>query len=123
MVEASRAASKEMAKDAAQMKRQAAALRARAARAQTEAQEARLQAQQIRSALPAALLLTIPEAARRLHVAERTLRTLLTAPEHQARLIEQTRKIGIYYKFVPLLSPDLIGDLISHFAAKKSPRS
>ena len=115
-VQESRAASKALAKDAAALSRQAAHLQARAAEARMDAQEARAQASPGRSSLPSNLLLTIPEAARRLHVAERTLRLVLAEPDLQAQIVERTHKVGIYYKFIPMLTPDLVAALEARFA-------
>ena len=112
------AAAKELVKDAAALAHQSAILQERAARSRAEAQQARRQAQAIRPP-PAGCLCTIPEAARRLHVAERTLRHALEEPALNARLIERTRKVGIFYKFLPLLPPDLVSDLSAHFAARR----
>ena len=56
-------------------------------------------------------MLTIPEAARTLQVAERTLRRVLAEPMLQARLVERVRKVGIYHKCVPLLPPDLLTEV------------
>jgi len=64
-------------------------------------------------------LLTIPKAARRLQVAERTLRLVLAELHLQSRLVERTRKVGIYHKFTPLLPSDLLADLISRFTENK----
>jgi hypothetical protein len=57
------------------------------------------------------LLLTIPEAARRLRLGERALRRVLADPAFSARLVARTRKVGIYHKCVSLLPPDLLADL------------
>ena len=106
-VQASQAASKALIKDAAALIHQAALLKTRAAEARAEAQEARaLASYSIRP-----LLLTIPEAARQLQVAERVLRHILTEPDLESRLVERTRKVGIYYKFISLLPPGLMADL------------
>ena len=120
-VEDSRAASKELAKDAAQLSRQAAVLKAEVAEARLEAQETRARATRLRAC--AEILRTIPEAAHDLHIAERTLRHVLQEPCLQERLIERTRKVGIYHKFIPLLPPDLLTDLAARLAAKNSPDS
>lgn len=114
VVQESRAAAKALTKDAA-LSRQAAHPQ-EAAEMRRESQEARAQARQPYSSLPPSLLLTIPEAARRFEVAERTLRLVLAEPDLQARLVEQTRKVGIYYKFIPLLPPDLMESLRAGFA-------
>ena len=63
--------------------------------------------------------LTIPEAARRFQVSERILRLILEEPDLQAQLIKRTRKVGIYYKFIPLLPPDLMASLTARFAGPK----
>ena len=117
-VEASLTAAKELTKDAAQLGHQAAVLKSRAAEARVEAQEIRARTYSTRADSPQTFL-SIPEAAHALHVAERTLRHILEEPTLNARLIERTRKVGIYYKFIPLLSPDLMVDLAEHLAAKK----
>ena len=105
-------------KDASALVSQAALLKARAAEARAESQEARSLASHSLSAPP---LLSIPEAARRLQVAERALRHVLTEPDLEARLVERTRKVGIYYKFIPLLPPDLMADLPARLADRKTP--
>lgn len=115
-VQETQAAARELLKDAASLAHQAAVLQARAAKARADAESHRTQAQQLRANLPSDLLLTIPEAARRLQVSERTLRRVLSEPVRHARLVERTRKVGIYYKFIPLLPPDLMADLSAHFA-------
>ena len=120
-VQTSQAAAKALVKDAAALTHQAALLKARAAEARAVSQEARAQANRAHAFLPTSLLLTIPEAARQLHITERALRHVLTEPDLQARLVERTRKVGIYYKFIPLLPPDLMADLPAHFADKKPP--
>lgn len=99
---------------------QAAILQARAAEAHANAQDALAQACLAQfSRLPiffpsAHLLLTIPEAARNLQISERTLRHVLAGPDLHARLVERTRKVGICYKFILLLPPDLLADLSTH---------
>ena len=117
-VQASQSDSKALMKDAAALVRQAALLKARAAETRAEAQEARALAGH---SSPPAPLLSIPEAARLLHVAERALRHVLTEPDLEARLIERTRKVGIYYKFIPLLPPDLMADLPARLPDRKTP--
>ena len=115
-LEEAQTTAKALAKDAAALQRQAAALKARAARSQGEARV-------LRASPPeetAKALWTVPEACRHLHVAARTLRAVLAAPPFQARLIERTRKVGIYYKFVPLVSADLMADLTAHFTFKNA---
>jgi len=47
------------------------------------------------------------------------LRLILGEPELQAQRIERTRKVGIYYKFIPLLPPDLMASLKARFAGPK----
>lgn len=121
-VQESQAAAKALTKDAAALSRQAAHLQARAAEARAAAQEARAQAGQPHSFLLPSLLLTIPEAARHLQVPERTLRVVLAEPDLQAQLIERTRKVGIYYKFIPLLPPDLMDSLNLRFEGRKNKR-
>ena len=117
-VQETQAAARELLKDAASLSQQSTVLQARAAQARADAESSRIQAQQLRANLPSDPLLTIPEAARHLHVSERILRRVLSEPILHARLIERTRKVGIYYKFLPLLPPDLVADLTVHFAEK-----
>ena len=116
-VQAGQAASKAIMKDASALVHQAARLKARAAETRAESQEARAQAN---PPLSSPLLLSIPEAARHLHVAERALRHVLTEPELEARLVERTRKVGIYYKFIPLLPPDLMADLTARLVGSRT---
>lgn len=95
-LEKSQATAKALAKDVAALKRQSAVLKQKAA-------QARSQARSLRAPPPEdvlKILWTIPEACVRLHVAERTLRAVLAVPPFQARLIERTHKVGIYYKFI-----------------------
>ena len=120
-VQASQAAAKALTRDVVALSRQAALLKTRAAEVRMEPQETRAQGSQPHPLLASSLLLTIPEAARLLHVAERTLWHVLTEPDLQAHLIEQTRKVGIYDKFLSLLPPNLLADLSAHFTDKKPP--
>ena len=125
-VQASHAAAIALTKDAATLSRQAAILKARAAEARAASQETRAASQETRAVAsrdspPAADLLTIPEAARRLQVAERALRLILAAPDLHERLVERTRKVGIYYKFIPLLPTDLLADLPARLPDRKPP--
>ena len=114
----SQAAAKALVKDAAALTRQAAVLQELAARTRAETREAREQS--LRTGPPPAEgLRTIPEAARHLHVGERTLRHALDEPDLRTRLVERTRKVGIFYKFVALLPPDLVSDLAVRFAARR----
>ncbi len=117
-VEESQASAKELTKDAALLARQAAILKARAAQTRAKSQETRAQARQVRNDA-GDILLSIPEAAHTLHVAERTLRHLLQEPALQACLIERTCKVGIYHKFIPLLPPELMAELTTRLSAKK----
>jgi len=120
-VQASHAAAIALAKDAATLSRQAAVLKANAAGARAASQAAR--GAVCPADAPPALspLLTIPEAARHLHVAERALRLTLAEPDLHERLIERTRKVGIYYKFIPLLPTDLMADLPARLPDRKPP--
>ncbi len=117
-VQETQTAAKALVKDASALVHQAAHLKARAAEARAESQELRALTSH---ALAPPLLLSIPEAARHLHVAERALRHVLTEPDLEARLVERTRKVGIYYKFIPLLPPDLVADLPDRLAGRKVP--
>lgn len=105
-----KAAAREVIKDAAALARQAAVLRADAAQMRADAQRARPDPP-----------LTIPEAARSLHVSERTLRRVLGDPCLSARLIERTRKIGIYYKTLSLIPEDLFADLPARLPRRPGP--
>lgn len=119
-VQTSQEAAKALTKDAAILLRQSAHLKAKIAESIVTAQERCAQALLTRSSLAPSLLLTIPEAARQFHMSERTLRLVLAEPDLQARLIERTRKVGIYYKFIPLLPPDLVALLSARFAGSKA---
>lgn len=68
---------------------------------------------------PQDLRMTVPEACRIVGVCERTLRLTLREPEIAERAQEGTRKVGTFYKTVPLLPPDLVDDLHLRFAQKK----
>ena len=114
----SQAAAKALVKDAAALARQAAVLQELAARTRAEAREARERSPRTRPP-PTDSLRTIPEAARDLHVGERTLRHVLDEPDLKTRLVERTRKVGIFYKFVALLPQDLVSDLAVRFAARR----
>ena len=114
----SQTAAKALVKDASALTHQAAHLKVRAAETRAESQKARGSAS---SALSSSLLLSVPEAARRLQVTERALRHVLTEPDLAARLVERTRKVGIYYKFIPLLPPDLMADLPARLVGRKTP--
>lgn len=103
-------------KDASALAHQAAHLQARAAEVRAESQEVRALAGHVL----APSLLSIPEAARRLQVAERALRHVLAEPDLEARLVERTRKVGIYYKCIPLLPPDLMADLPARLAGRRT---
>ncbi len=122
-LEESQATAKALAKDAAALARQSVILKEKAAQARSKARALRAPP---RPDTPppedaSKTLWTIPEACIRLHVAERTLRAVLADPPFQARLIERTHKVGIYYKFIPLVPADLMADLTAHFAVKKRP--
>lgn len=112
------AATRALLKDAAALARQASVLQELAARTRAEAQAARARILPARLA-SAECLRTVPEAARCLHVGERTLRHVLDEPDLKTRLLERTRKVGIFYKFVVLLPPDLVADLAVRFAARR----
>ena len=120
-VQTSHAAAIALTKDAAALSRQSAVLKARAAETRAASQAAR--ASGAFDSAPGALspLLTIPEAARQLHVAERALRVVLAEPDLHERLVERTRKVGIYYKFIPLLPTDLMADLPARLPDRKPP--
>ena len=120
-VQASHAAAVALTKDAAALSRQAAILKARATETRAASQAARTLGDS--DFVPNVLspLLTIPEAARQLHVAERALRLILAEPDLHERLIERTRKVGIYYKFIPLLPTDLMADLTARLPDRKPP--
>ena len=117
-VQASHAAAVALTKDAAALSRQAAVLKARAAETRAASQAARSSGDSDCAPSP---LLTIPEAARQLHVAERALRLILAEPDLHERLVERTRKVGIYYKFIPLLPTDLMADLSARLPDRKPP--
>jgi len=120
-VQASHAAAVALAKDAAALSRQAAVLKARAAETRAASRAARTSGDS--DCVPSVLspLLTIPEAARHLRVAERALRLILAEPDLHERLVERTRKVGIYYKFIPLLPTDLMADLPARLPDRKPP--
>jgi len=119
VVRASHAAAIALTKDAAALSRHAAILKAKAA--ETRAASQAMRGLGDAECAPLAPLLTIPEAARQLHVAERTLRLILAEPDLHERLIERTRKVGIYYKFIPLLPTDLMADLTARLPDWKPP--
>lgn len=98
------AAAREVVKDAGALSRQSSALREDARHAREDSRNSP------RRAAPAAPL-TVPEAARSLCISERVLRRALAEPGLSARLVERTRKIGIYYKTLPLVPLDLLADL------------
>ena len=118
-VRTSHAAAKALTKDAAALSHQSALLKAKAAEMCVTSQETRAQARLAQTASSPDSLLTIPEAARQFRVSERTLRLILEEPDLQAQLIERIRRVGIYYKFIPLLPPDLMASLTARFAGPK----